>query len=136
MGPDVYVLRKYAPLPERLKAYTRYARSVVGAAAQIQANLRTPLPRTYVQIGHIIFGGLADFYERDVPGVFEGVADPLLQAEFRAANADAVKAMRNLDAWFGQQEAGATDTFSLGAESSAPCCCPPKASTCPSRNSR
>jgi hypothetical protein len=23
MGPDVYVLRKYAPLPERLKAYTR-----------------------------------------------------------------------------------------------------------------
>ncbi|HEY8622488.1 MAG TPA: DUF885 domain-containing protein, partial [Casimicrobiaceae bacterium] len=116
LEPDVYVAREYAPLPERLRAYTRYARSIPLAAGQIRANLRTPLPRTYVQIGHIVFGGLASFYEKDVPGIFAAVANAPLQAEFRAANAGAIKAMKELDAWFTQQEAGATDTFSLGAD--------------------
>ena len=112
----MYVAREYAPLPDRLRAYTRYARSIPVAAGQIQANLRTPLPRTYVQIGHTVFGGLASFYEKDVPGIFAAVSDAQLQAEFRAANAGAIKAMKDLDAWFTQQEAGATDTFSLGAD--------------------
>ena len=116
LEPDVYVTREYAPLPERLRAYTRYARSIPVAAEQIRANLRTPLPRTYVQVGHTIFGGLADFYEQDVPGVFAAVADANLQAEFRAANADAIKAVKDLDAWFAQQEASAVDTFALGAD--------------------
>ena len=116
LEPDVYVAREYAPLPERLRAYTGYARSIPAAAGQIRANLRTPLPRTYVQIGHIVFGGLANFYEKDVPGIFAAVADAPLQAEFRAANAGAIKAMKDLDAWFTQQEAGATDTFALGAD--------------------
>ena len=116
LEPDVYVAREYAPLPDRLRAYTRYARSIPVAAEQIRTNLRTPLPRTYVQIGHIIFGGLANFYEKDVPGIFAAVADAQLQAEFRAANVGAVKAMRDLDAWFTQQEAGATDAFALGAD--------------------
>ena len=116
LEPDVYVAREYAPLPDRLRAYTRYARSIPVAAGQIQANLRTPLPRTYVQIGHTVFGGLARFYEKDVPGIFAAVSDAQLQAEFRAANAGAIKAMKDLDAWFTQQEAGATDAFSLGAD--------------------
>jgi hypothetical protein len=116
LGPDVYVSREYAPLPERLRAYTRYARAIPVAAEQIRSNLRTPLPRTYVKLGHIMFGGLASFYEKDIPGIFAAVNDAQLQAEFRAANAGAIKAMRDLDAWFTQQEAGATDTFALGAD--------------------
>jgi len=116
LGPDVYVEREYAPLAERLRAYTRYARAVPIAAEQIRSNLRTPLPRTYVKLGHIMFGGLASFYEKDVPGVFAPVDDAQLQAEFRTANAGAIEAMRDLDAWFTQQEAGATDTFALGAD--------------------
>ena len=116
LEPDVYVAREYAPLPERLRAYTRYASSIPVAAEQIRANLRTPMPRTYVQLGHIIFGGLAVFYENDTPGIFAAVTDAQLQADFRAANAGAIKAMKDLDAWFTQQEAGATDTFALGAD--------------------
>jgi hypothetical protein len=116
LEPDVYVARAYAPLPERLAAYTRYAKAIPVAAQQIRANLRTPLPRTYVQIGHIVFGGFASFYEKDVPGIFAAVADGELQAEFRTANAGAIKAMKDLDAWFTQQEAGATDAFALGPE--------------------
>jgi uncharacterized protein (DUF885 family) len=86
------------------------------AAQQIRANLRTPLPRTYVQVGRIMFGGLAKFCENDAAAIFAPVTDARLQAEFRTANADAVRALKDLDAWLAQQEAGATDTFSLGAD--------------------
>ncbi len=83
LDPDVYVSRAYAPLDTRLRAYIAYARSVPGAARQIQANLRTPLPRTFIDRGVGAFGGFATFYGEDVPKVFASVADPALQAEFK-----------------------------------------------------
>jgi hypothetical protein len=116
LDPNVYVIREYASLGVRLRAYTAYANAIPAAAEQIRHNLRTPLPRTYIQIGHIIFGGLARYYEKDVPTVFASVNDPRLQEEFRTANARAIKAMKDLDAWFTQQEAGATEEFALGPE--------------------
>ena len=114
LDPDVYIAREYAPLAVRMRAYIAYAKNIPRAAAQIRANLRTPLPKSFVRIGHIRAGGLASFYESGVPAVFAAVDDAALQAEFRAANAGAVKAMRELDAWFTRQEASATDAFALG----------------------
>jgi len=116
IDPDVYVSRPYAPLEQRLRAYTNYARSVPIALEQIRKNLRTPLPKTYVNIGHTTFGGLVSFYEKDVPGVFASVKDEQLQKDFRDANNAAITAMKDTDAWFKSQEAGATNTFALGAE--------------------
>jgi hypothetical protein len=116
LDPNVYVSREYAPLEQRMRAYTRYAKAIPAATVQIRQNLRTPLPRSYVQLGHIMFGGLASYYENDVPLVFAEVKDAPLQDEFRAANAAAIKAMKELDAWFTQQEAAATDKFALGPE--------------------
>jgi Bacterial protein of unknown function (DUF885) len=116
MDPNVYVDREYAPLEQRMKAYTAYARALPGAAAHVRENLRTPLPRTYVQLGHIVFGGLVSFLEKDVPGVFAPVGDAKLRAEFDAANAGAVKAMKELDAWFKAEEASATEGYAIGAE--------------------
>ncbi|WP_373063108.1 hypothetical protein [Gemmatimonas sp.] len=37
-----------APLPERMHAYARYARSVVSAAASIEANMSGPLPQAFI----------------------------------------------------------------------------------------
>jgi hypothetical protein len=68
-----------------------------------------------VQLGRILFGGLARFYANDVPATFAPVADPGLQEEFRAANALAIAAMKELDAWFASQEATATEGFAIGA---------------------
>src|SRR5262249_30345443 len=65
--PNVYVAREYAPLPERLKAYIAYAKAVPTAAERIKANLRTPLPKPYVDIGKLSFAGLADYYQKDIP---------------------------------------------------------------------
>ena len=114
LDPLVYIAREYAPLAQRMRAYVAYAKAVPLAVAQIRSNLRTPLPRSYVRIGHISAGGLASFYESDVPAVFAQVDDARLQEEFRAANAGAVKAMKELDAWFTQEEASATEDFALG----------------------
>src|SRR5260370_7913724 len=54
LEPDVYVARAYPPLPERLRAYSRYARAIPAAAGRIPANLRPPLPLTYVHIRHLL----------------------------------------------------------------------------------
>jgi hypothetical protein len=116
LQPDVYVSRPYAPLAQRLRAYIAYARGIPLATSQIRANLRMPMPRTYVQFGHILFGGLANFYEKEVPGIFAAVQDDGLQADLRAANASAIAAMKELDAWLASHEAEATDRFALGEQ--------------------
>jgi len=114
IDPDVYVSRPYAPLDQRLRAYTNYAKAIPAALEQIRKNLRTPLPKTYVQIGKTTFGGLVSFYEKDVPAVFASVKDEQLQKDFTEANTAAIKAMRELDAWFQSQQATATDNFAIG----------------------
>ncbi len=116
LSPDVYVARAYAPLPQRLAAFTAYAQALPAAAAQIRANLRPPLPRTFIQRGRIGFGGLADFLERDAPAVFAPVDDPVLQARLKASLPPAVQALRALDAWLATLEPSATDDFALGPE--------------------
>jgi uncharacterized protein (DUF885 family) len=116
LDPDVYVSRNYAPLDQRIKAYTNFARAVPAAVSQIRSNLRTPLPRAYVNIGHTTFGGLVAFFEQDVPRVFAAVTDKQLQNEFREANTAAIAAMKELDSWLKTQEPTATENFALGAE--------------------
>ena len=116
IDPDVYVSREYAPLPQRLRAYTMYAKAVPAAVEQIRSNLRLPLPRTYLKIGRTSIAGLAAFYEKEVPAVFASVTDVQLQADFRVANGEAIKAMKDLDSWFASEEARATDDFALGTE--------------------
>src|SRR5687768_11590898 len=51
LSPSVYVTRPYAPLEQRLRAYIRYLTNVPRAAHQIRANLRTPLPLSFIDYG-------------------------------------------------------------------------------------
>ena len=57
---------------ERLRAYIAYAKAVPAAVEHIRNNLRTPLPRTYLEVGRIVFGGLASYYEV-IPGGARGL---------------------------------------------------------------
>jgi hypothetical protein len=70
------------------------------------------LPRVYIDIGHVTFGGLAGYYEKDVPIAFGSVSDAESIANFRVANAGAIKAMKDLDAWLKAQEAQPTNLLS------------------------
>lgn len=114
LDPDPYLTRPYAPLEQRMKAFTSYAQSVVAAAAQIQANLKGPMARTLIDRGHGAFGGYADFYKTDVPAVFASVTDPTLQQEFKDATDAAIAAMRALDAHLTSLRATQTEDFALG----------------------
>jgi uncharacterized protein (DUF885 family) len=116
IGPAPYVTLDYAPLAERIRAYTRYARAVPRAAAQIRANLRMPMPRTVLQYGIDSFGGLATYFRNDVPGVFGAVEDAALQAAFLEANESAATAMQELADWLRSNQSTATEDYALGPE--------------------
>lgn len=116
LDPNVYLTRPYAPLVKRMRAYIDYAKVIPGAVGQIRDNLRSPLARSHLDIGLTIFGGLATYYEREVPAVFAAVKDPRLQKEFRTVNAAAAQAMKGMVAWLETKRSTATDDFALGAE--------------------
>jgi len=98
LDPNLYLSRDYAPAPERLRAYLGYARAVPRAAAEIRESLRPPLALPMAELARATFGGLAAYYEEDVPRAFAGVEDAALQAELLRANAAAAAAMRELAA--------------------------------------
>ena len=114
--PDVYISREYAPLEVRMAAYTKYANALPLAVEQAMANLKSPMPRTFANLAHTAFGGLAKYYRDDVPTVFAEVSDSVLQSEFTAANELAIEAMTKLDDWVVAQLPDATEDFALGAE--------------------
>ncbi len=116
LDPNVYVSREYAPLETRIKSYTKFAGNVPRALQQIKANLKLPLAKTAIKIGHRSIGGLADFFAKDVPTIFAPVEDTQSQAELKTANDAAVQAIREFDSWLTQQEAHATGEFALGPE--------------------
>ncbi len=115
LSPDVYVTRPYAPVADRLRAYVVWAKAVPGAVALIQANLHPPLSRPSIDVGRLRFGGLASYLTNDIPAAFAGAKDAALEAEFKRANAAAVKAFLGLDAWLESQRKTQTETFALGA---------------------
>jgi hypothetical protein len=116
MDPDVYVSRPYASPDTRLKAYTTYAKNVPMALEQIKSNLKTPLAMNLIKIGRQTIGGLADFYQKDVPKLFADVTDQQLQSDFKSANEGAIKAVRDFDGWLGEQEKTANNNYALGPE--------------------
>lgn len=116
LDPEPYLHKPYAPLDQRMRAYIAYAKTIPGAAAQIRANLRTPMPAPWITYGVNAFGGFADFYDKDVTPIFAEVADPALQAELKAANTAAAAAMRGLASWLESERPRATNDFAIGAE--------------------
>ncbi len=115
LSPSTYLTRPYAPLHERMQAFVKYEENLPRAIAQIRANFHAPLPATYVDYGIGVFGGLADFFAKDVPSAFASIDDKSLQARFRAANAKAIAATRELAEWLKAQKPQATQDFALGA---------------------
>jgi hypothetical protein len=116
LDPEVYLTRSYAPLDQRMRAFTAFETALPCAVHDIRANLHSPMAKTYLDFGRLMFGGLAQYFERDVPGIFASVKDPQLQSEFAATNRNAVRELRSMDEWFAAQRATANEDFALGAE--------------------
>jgi uncharacterized protein (DUF885 family) len=116
LDPDVYVSRPYAPLETRIKSYTTYAKNVPAALQQIKTTLKPPMAKNLIKIARQTIGGLADFYAKDVPKVFEPVKDEQSQKDFKDANDGAINAVKDFDAWLGEQEKTGNDNFALGPD--------------------
>jgi Bacterial protein of unknown function (DUF885) len=116
IDPDVYLSRNYAPLDKRMKAYIKYAQAIPKIAASIKENLKSPLPKTYVELGIEEFGGLADFYTKNVAPVFASVSDADLQKQLKDADAVAAQAMTGLKDYLVGARKSATDKYAFGPE--------------------
>src|SRR5690606_23559670 len=116
LDPGPYIALDYAPLEQRMQAYTTYATQVPRAVAQIRANLRMPMARTRLEYGISSFGGMAEYFANDVPAVFAEVNNQALQAEFTKANEAAAIAMQELTEWLEANLATDTDDYAIGPE--------------------
>jgi uncharacterized protein (DUF885 family) len=116
IGVSVYVDREYAPLDQRMRAYTQHMEQVPGLLQQMQENLQPPLPAPYIEMGDRILGGFVEYLSTTVPEIFSTVEDEQLQRQFEAANIAAIEAIQRSVGWLGGLKATATDEFALGEE--------------------
>ena len=116
VDPEVYLTRPYAPLDQRMRAFIGYEKVLPMALDRIRANLQTPMPSTYVDFGRLTFGGLAQYFDHDVKAIFASVKDAQLQSDLAAANANAIRALKSLDAWLASERPKANQNFALGAD--------------------
>src|SRR5271166_1539883 len=85
-------------------------------AKDITENLQSPLPKTFVELGIAQYGGLAEFYSKNVPAAFAAVSDPDLQKQLTEADTAAAQAMDALKRSLEADRAKANDKFALGAD--------------------
>jgi uncharacterized protein (DUF885 family) len=116
IGTGVYVDREYAPLEDRLRAYTRYVENVPRMLEQMRDNLEPPLPAPFVTMGQRILNGLAEYLADTVPQQFAAVENDALQRQFTAANGAAAEAVKQSADWLGGLQATATQDYALGEE--------------------
>jgi hypothetical protein len=116
IDPDMYLSRNYAPLAVRMKAYIKYAQGIPRIAAAIKENLKSPMPKSYVELGIEEFGGLADFYAKNVADVFVSVSDADLQKQLKDADAVAAQVMSGLKDYLVGARKNANDKYALGAD--------------------
>ena len=111
----MYLTREYAPLSKRLEGFLGYARAVPALAAEIRANLRTPLPKAFIERGVAGFGGYAAFFRSEMPAFCRAARPTSKQKrDLTEATAAAARAMDELTLARAQR-ATATDDFALGA---------------------
>jgi Bacterial protein of unknown function (DUF885) len=115
LDPSIYLERDYAPLPKRMEGYLGYARALPKLVADIRANLRTPLPKAFIERGSAGFAGFATFYRTEMPGFIAKLTDEKQKRDLTDATAAAAQAMDELHSWLESQRATGTDDFALGA---------------------
>jgi hypothetical protein len=113
---SVYVDREYAPLEQRLQAYTAYVSQIPTHLDTMKSALEPPLPLPFVVMGHAILTGMADYLRNTVPGQFAAADEgPLLQ-QFHAANSAAVDAITSAADWLDDLRPTANNDYALGEE--------------------
>ena len=99
-GVDGLIKRDFAPAHERLRSIVARLQAVPAVYAAARANVKNP-PKEFTDLAIRMCKGSVGYFERTVPQWAKAAAgeDAALFAEFEKANADVVKATRELAAW-------------------------------------
>jgi Bacterial protein of unknown function (DUF885) len=116
LDPATYVVKPYASVDARARAFIAYAHEVVRVAPDIRRNLAHPMPATYVKLGVAGFRGLASFYRKDAPQAFAAVHDRALLPALMAAAEPAARALDGIADELNRRAQTTGFTDALGAD--------------------
>jgi len=113
LDPNLYLSRDYAPLSERMDAYTRHVRGLPETLTAMRKTI-TPMPTGHAAGFQAYLDGLAEFVSTAPYDVFADVDDPTRQAAMRGANDRAAAALTDLARWI--EASPRNEAFALGRE--------------------
>ncbi len=105
---DAFVVRDYAPVAKRAEAVIALCHALPAYLAQARANLKTPMPRPWIDTALLQTKGLADFADHDARQVLAGPPD--LDAALDTCKAALVEHAT----WLEQQQPRGTADYALG----------------------
>jgi len=112
---DAYIIRNYAPIGQRAAAIAAQCKAMPAYLAQARRNLRTPIPRTWVDTALLQTRGYVDFVDHDIREQLAKATPPLANlAEIGSALDTCKAALGEHAAWLVQQQPQATTQFALG----------------------
>jgi uncharacterized protein DUF885 len=108
-NPDVYssgatnsiyviMIRKFAPVDERLKSAVAREKQIPALFAAARQNLKNPA-RISTEIALEQLPGLISFFRLDVPAAFADATDAGMKAEFAKSNAEVIAALGSYQEW-------------------------------------
>lgn len=108
---NAYVARDYAPLAERAGAIIKLCRGLGAYLEGARANLRSPMPRTWIDTALLQTRGYATFVDQDVRRELSGAPN---QAEIGLALDACKRALDTHAAWLEGEQPRGTEAFALG----------------------
>jgi uncharacterized protein (DUF885 family) len=114
---NIYIKRNFAPLPDRVRSLTAILNQAPAITAAAHSNLAVELPRPLVETAIEQAEGSADFLAKDLVEALKDVKDERLMAEFKLADAQAIREMRNYAAYLKTEKLPkSNDAYALGRE--------------------
>jgi uncharacterized protein (DUF885 family) len=107
---DAYIIRDYAPIATRANAVVKLCRGLPAYLAQARANLKLPLPRTWIDTALLQTKGYVEFADTDVRKTLAEAAG----AELGPALDTCKAALGEHAAWLEAQQARGTTAYALG----------------------
>ena len=109
------IKRDYAPLADRMRFAIAREQGIPAMLATAKTVIDKP-PRVYVDVALENIDGAIGFFDGSVAEAFRPVANPDLQKQLADANAKALAALKDYQAWLKTIQSTANGSFALGME--------------------
>jgi len=94
----VIMIRKFAPVDERLRSVVAREEKMPAVFAAARANLQNA-PKIYTEIALEQLPDIISFFQNDVPAAFAGASDAAVKAAFAKSNGAVIEGLRNYEQW-------------------------------------